>query len=101
MHRGDEAVSAAGKGFDVAWARGGVSEGLADFVDGGVEAVVEIDESVGGPEFLLELFARDDFASAFEKQGENLERLALQAELDAAFAQFAGAEIEFEDSKAE
>ena len=96
----DEAVAAAGQGFDVAGSGGGVSEGLADFVDGGVEAVVEVDEGVGGPELLLQLFAGDDFSGALEQQGEDLERLALQAELDSALAQFACAEVEFEDSEA-
>ena len=100
MNFRDEAVAAAGQGFDVAGAGGGISEGLADLVDGGVEAMVEVDEGVGGPEFLLQFFAGDDFSGALEQQGEHLEGLTLQAKLDSALAQFACAEVEFEDSEA-
>ena len=99
LHRGDETVSAAGEGFDVARAGSRVSESFAHLVDGGVQAVVEVDERVGGPELLLQLFARDDFAGTFEQQRQHLEGLSLQAQLDAALAQFACAEIEFEQSK--
>ena len=53
MNFRNEAVAAAGQGFDVAGAGGGIAEGLANFVDGGVEAVVEVDEGVGGPKLLL------------------------------------------------
>ena len=62
--------------------------------------MVEVDEGVGGPELLLQLFARNHFAGAFEQQRQNLEGLALQAQLHAALAQFACAEIELEHSKA-
>ena len=43
---GDEAVADAGDGFDVARGVGGVAEGVAKFLDGFVEAVVEVDEDV-------------------------------------------------------
>ena len=93
LDRGDEPVSPPGEGFNVTGAGGRVSKGLADFVDGRVEAVVEIDEGIGGPEFLLQVFARNDFASALEQQCQNLERLALQAEFHAALTQFTRGEI--------
>jgi hypothetical protein len=63
LHRSDETVSAAGEGFDVARAGSGVSESFAHLVDRGVQAVVEVDEGVGGPEFLLQFFAGDDIPS--------------------------------------
>jgi hypothetical protein len=61
----DETVAALGKSFDEAGIVGFVGEGIAEFVDGGVEAVLEIDEGVFGPEALLELIACDDQAGVF------------------------------------
>ena len=34
--------------------------------------MVEVDEGVGGPELLLQLFASHDFTSAFQEQREDL-----------------------------
>ncbi len=62
--------------------------------------MVEIDEGVGGPEFLAQIIASDHVASALQEQGEHLERLILQAELGAVLAQLAGGEVELEDAKA-
>lgn len=36
LDRANEAVSAAGEGFDIAWLVGGIAESLTEFVDGGV-----------------------------------------------------------------
>ena len=43
-----------------------ISESFAHLVDGGVQAVVEVDEGIGGPEFLLQLFACDEIAGALQ-----------------------------------
>ena len=51
----NEAVSAAGDGFDVAGLVGIVEQRLAQAFDCAVQAVVEIDESVDGPETLAKL----------------------------------------------
>jgi hypothetical protein len=96
---GDETVSAAGERLYIAWTGGGIAEGFPYFIDRGIQAVIEVDEGVGGPEALLDLFAGDDFSGSFEEQGEDLEGLSLEAELDAALPQFARAEIEFENSE--
>jgi hypothetical protein len=101
LNRSDEAVSAACQGFDEAGARSGIAQDFAYFVDGGVEAVVEVDEGVGGPEFLLKIFAGHDFSGAVEEHGKDLEGLSLEAKFDAAFAEFAGVQVEFEDAEAD
>ena len=72
----------------------------ADLVHGRIQAVVEVDKGVGRPEQVAQLFAGDHGAGAFEKYGEHLEGLPLQAEFDAVFAQFARTEIEFKDAEA-
>ena len=89
----DEAVAAFGESFDEAGVVGFVGEGVAEFVDCGVEAVFEVDKGVSGPEAFLELFAGDDQAGVFQKDGEDLERAILDFEADAGFAEFAGEQI--------
>jgi hypothetical protein len=64
---GDETVAAFGESFDEAGVVGFVGESVAEFVDGGVQAVLEIDEGVFGPEAFLELLAGDDEAGVFEE----------------------------------
>jgi hypothetical protein len=89
----DEAVAALGKSFDEAGIVGFVGKGVAELVDGGVEAVLEIDEGVFGPEAFLELLAGDDEAGLFQEDGENLEGAILDFQADAGFAQFTGEQI--------
>ena len=101
VDRGDEAVAAAGKGLDKAGVVGGVSESFADAVYGGVEAVLEVSKGVGGPEFLLQLLAGDQFSGAEEQGFEDLEGLPGQANPDALLAQFGGVEIYLEDAEAD
>jgi hypothetical protein len=49
-----------------------VVEGLAELVDRSVQAVVEIDECVGGPKAFTELVPPDHFAGAVEEDQGNL-----------------------------
>jgi hypothetical protein len=57
----------------------GIAEGLTDFADCFVETVVEIHESVRGPELFLEFLTSYDFARVLKQQGEDLEGLLLKA----------------------
>jgi hypothetical protein len=98
---GEEAVATARDGFDEARAFGGVAECVANFVDGLIEAVIEIDVGVGGPEIFLEVLAGDEFAGMLDEYGEDTEGLFLDSDAQAVFAEFAGAKIEFEDSETE
>jgi uncharacterized protein (DUF1786 family) len=100
LHWSDKAISAAGQGFDVARTRSRVAQSLAQLIDGGVQAVVEIDEGIGGPELLAHLLARNHIAGTLEKQGQHLQRLILKAKLGAVFAQLARGEIKLEEAKA-
>jgi hypothetical protein len=80
---------------------GRVGKSLAEFVDGFVEAVFEVDEGFGGPEALLDFIAGDDGAGMFEKHDEDFERLAGETELDAVLAKLAGGDVHFERVEAE
>jgi hypothetical protein len=75
----EEAVAAASHGFHKARTLGGVTEGLAEFVDRLVETVVEIDESVCRPEFFLKFLARYDVAGVLKQHRQDLEGLFLEA----------------------
>lgn len=81
LHRGEEAVPATWKGFDEARIRGAVPKSIAELVDSGVEAVIEIDERVGWPEPLAEFFASHNVPGTFEQRGQNPERLFLNPKL--------------------
>jgi len=61
-----------------------------------VQAVLKIDEGVGGPELGAEFFPRHDVARMPEQNLEYLERLPFKREAGAPLAKFAGAGIEFE-----
>jgi len=80
---------------------GGVGEGLAELVDGFVEAVFEIDKSFIGPEVPLDIFAGDDGTGMLEEHEEDFEGLAGKTELDAMLAELAGGGIQFERVEAE
>src|SRR6266851_5308901 len=97
----EEAVAAASNGFHKAGTLGGVAEGLTDFADRFVEPVVEIHESVRGPEFFLKLLASYDLAGVLEQHRQELERLLLKANPQTVFTQFAGTKIQFENPKSE
>ncbi len=97
----DEAVAFAGEGLDEAGLVWGVTERLAEFVDGGVEALFEVDKSGAVPEVVLEFLAADDLTGAFKKEGQDLEWLALQADACAELTEIAGGGFEFERAEAD
>src|SRR6266849_2926112 len=96
-----EAVPAPGNGFHKAGTLGGVAQGLADFADRFVEPVVEIHESVRGPESSLKFLASYDLAGVLKQHRQKLEGLFLKANCQAVLAQFAGAKIQLEKPKTE
>src|SRR6202795_3315981 len=74
----EEAVAAPSNSFHKTGTLGGVTEGLTDFVDRFVEPVVEIHESVCGPEFFLKFLASYDVAGVLKQHRQDLEGLFLK-----------------------
>jgi len=74
----EEAVAATGNSFHKAGALGGIAEGLTDFVDRFVEPVIEIHESVCGPECFLNFLASYDLAGVLKQHRQDLEGLFLK-----------------------
>jgi hypothetical protein len=88
----EEAVTAPSNGFHKAGTLGGVAESLTDFADRFVEPVVEIHESVRGPEFFPKLLT-SYLAGVPQQNRQELEGLFLKANSQVALAQLAGAKI--------
>src|ERR1039458_6445630 len=77
-HWRDKAIAAAGNGFDEARFRDGIVENLANLVDGGAQAVIEVHKRVGGPKLLAYLLACYQLARTIEEHDQQLEGLGLQ-----------------------
>jgi len=77
FHRYHEPIASAGEGLDVLRLVRRVAQCAPEILDGGVDAVVKLDNSVVGPQLLPDLFAGDDFASALDQYPQDLQRLFL------------------------
>ena len=76
--RADEAIALADDGLNEARLIGIVAEGLADFTDGSIDAVLGIDEHFAAPEVFGNFAAGDDIAFAGGEEDEQLHRLSLE-----------------------
>ena len=95
----DKAIAAPSKRLHEARISGRVPQGFADLVDGRVEAVIEVNKRVSGPELFAQVLAGNHVAGMFEQQSKHLERLLLEPNADAAFAEFSGLEVRLEHAK--
>ena len=85
--------------FDEPWIFRRIVQCIAQTLHRRIQAVIEIDKSIRRPQFALQFRARN-YIPGFSKQGgQDPEGLLLQLNLEAIFAQFAGAEVEFEETK--
>ncbi len=97
----DEAVAAAGEGLNEAGVFGRVAKGFADFIDGGAEGVVEVDDGIFAPEAGLEIFPGYDLAGLLEQGRKDFKRLALQLDAEAGFPELACLDINLVQPKTE
>jgi hypothetical protein len=81
-----EAVPSTRDCFDISGVLSRVPETLAQLGDSRVEAVIEIDERVVGPEGGAEIIAAYDFAGLFQQKLQNPEWLFLHPQQHPAFA---------------
>jgi hypothetical protein len=100
IHRRDKPVSAARQRFNVAGSLDGVAERLAKARNRIVQAMVEIDKSVRGPNLRPKFLESHDITGALQQCRKYLEWLALQAQSDPTFAQLRRTNIQFKDVKA-
>ena len=95
LHRNHEPVPAARHRLDVLRFVRRITQRLPQLLHGGVNAVVELHHRVVGPELLLDLFARHQFARTLHQHQQNLEGLFLKTNLLLAFTEFSGLEVAF------
>jgi hypothetical protein len=89
----NETITALGKGFDEARLIRFVVQGLAQFLDGRIQAMVEIHEGVFGPKPLAKLFSRHYLAGLLQQHGQNLKGLVLKLDLVAVLVKLTGAQV--------
>src|SRR5437016_8695099 len=70
----EKAVAAARESFDEARIFGGIAQGVAQALDGGIQAVIEVHESVRRPKLAAQLFPGDHLAGLLEKECQDLDR---------------------------
>src|SRR5580693_6326185 len=90
VYGSQKSVPMARGGFDITWTLRGIAQREPQLGHRFVEAAVEIHEGVGRPQPLTQFFPRHHFARMLCQQGENLKRLLLQFDSNAAFAQLTG-----------
>src|SRR5712692_4638921 len=101
LHGADEPVAALRKGLDETPLLVVVTQRLAQLLDCGVEAVIEVHKSVRGPEPFLKFFPPDDLTRTLQEQGKESKRQDLQLDFAARFAEFACAKIHLKNVKAD
>src|SRR5207253_6392605 len=98
---GNEPIAALRQRLDEARVFGRIAQSLTEPVDGGIEAVIEVDERVSRPQTLPQLVASDDIAAALEQQDEDVERAAAQLHAAPLFHELARAAVNLEHPEPE
>jgi len=98
---GDEAVAATRYGFDEARCSRGVVQYGANLADANIQALLEVDERVLIPKFMLNFLSGDELARAADKKRKELEWLWLKMQRYLALKQVACARVQFERAKSD
>ena len=92
----DETITATGQGLNVPRRLGRIPQRFSQALNGVVDAVVEIDKSIGGPDLLPQMLSCYHFPPAFE---QDLKRLLLQTDFDPVLAELSRGLIELEGTE--
>jgi hypothetical protein len=101
FYRSDEPVAAPRHRLYVSRFVRRFPERLPQLLDGGVDAVVKLDDGVVWPELLSDFFAQNDFARIFQKHEQDLEGLLVKPDLQAMLAEFRGSNVHLDRPKAD
>jgi hypothetical protein len=101
VHGVDKPVAAAGQRLHVSGRIGVVAQGLSQFLDGRLDAVLVLDDRPVGPQDADDLLVRDEIAGTLQQESQNLEGLLLQLDLGTVTTQFAGPEVQLKDPEAD
>ena len=92
-------VSDPRNGFNITGRARRVAESVAEFLDGFIQSVIEIDKNIGRPEASPEFLTRHDLARAFEEQRQDLNWLLRQPNLCAVSRELPSPEVELKQAK--
>jgi hypothetical protein len=92
-HGSEKPVAAAGESSNKPGIFRGIAQGVAEAFDGGIEAVIEINEGVSRPQLGAQLFPGDQFARPGQEKRQDLEGLVLEPDFGAVPAKFPGTEV--------
>ena len=95
-YRRNKPIALSGYSLDESRFVGIISEGLPDFSNGAIDAVVGVDKDGLAPNSLHNLIAGDDVSSLLHEEQQNLHWDALQFEHTPTSPQFVGVKVEFE-----
>jgi hypothetical protein len=87
--------------LDIRWILGVIPQRLAQFFHSSINAVFKINEGIGGPELLLDIFPRYHLAGPVEECDENLEGSFLKPYLGAVATHFPTSKVHLELSDPE
>ena len=99
LHFSGKPVAALRYGFNIAGPASGITEGLPEAGDRGIQPMFEIDESIVGPQSLTEFLSRDYRARFFEKCLQDGQGLRLEFDTHTALAHDSALEISLEASE--
>jgi hypothetical protein len=94
-----EAIAHAPHGLYKRGRTGGITQGLADFADGCVNAHFDINEQLGTPKPVHDVGTSYQLQATLYQQDEQIHRSTFQSHWPPASAQFVGAYIELEVAK--
>ena len=96
LDRGDETIAAPRQRFDEARSSSGITQGLAQSLDDGVEAMLEVDVDVVTPELLAHLDARNQDTRLTRQRRKDTKGLLCEQLSRAVQRQFPGLQIQLE-----
>jgi len=96
----DEPVATPGQRLHIAGRVGIVAQGLSQLLDGGLDAVLVLDDRAVRPQRADDLVVSYQVPGALQQQLQNLKRLFLQLYLGPVAAQFSGLEVYCKDPEA-
>src|SRR5579863_7349724 len=93
LNRSEKSISPARQSLDESRVSRRVTQGFAQLIDYGIEAMIKIDKCICRPKFLSQLFPRDYFAWPLQQHQKDLKWLLLHTQAQARLAQFSRAGV--------
>jgi hypothetical protein len=95
----DESIATPGHGLDELWPVRIISQGVPNLPDGFVDAMLKVDESIAAPDFLPDVFSRNQLSGVACQEFQEPQSLGRQFYRPAASAQLLGLQVNLEVGK--